>query len=314
MKGIVKRFFRHENAILMGILVVIIAALAIMTRGGTLTRSNISNVMVQSSPRGIAAMGQACVILTAGIDVSVGGVALIAAILGASLMTGQTSFPIVAIGVMLLVGLGFGALNGALISRVGVPALIITLAMWQIATGGGYLICRGRTIRHLPESLNFFGGGNIGGVPVPVIIFIAVAIAGYFLLNHTTFGRSIYAVGGNPVSAWLSGINVKNILHSVYIISGFLAAIAGLVIMSRVMSAGLITIVGLELDSIAAVVIGGISLMGGRGTLIGAVIGSVILGIINNGMNVLAVDPAYQDITKGIIIITDVTVDYVRRR
>jgi len=313
-REVLTRILRHENGVLAIILVALIAGLAVMTRGRTITRGNITNIWLQSSSRGIASMGQAFVILTGGIDVSIGGIALMAAILGASLTTGRTGFPIGAVPVMLLLGLGIGALNGALVSRVPMPALIVTLAMWQIATGGAYLVCRGRTIRRLAESMNFFGGGNIAGVPVPVIIFIAVAVVAYFVLNHTTFGRSVYAVGGNPVSAWLSGINAKNILFSVYVISGFLAALAGLILMSRVMAGGMNTVIGLELDSIAAVCIGGVSLAGGRGTVIGAVLGVMILGIINNGMNVFALDYAYQDIAKGVIIITAVAVDYIRRR
>ena len=140
-----------------------------------------------------------------------------------------------------------------------------------------------------------------------------VAVIAYFVLNHTTYGRSIYATGGNPVSAWLSGIKVRNILFSVYVISGFLASLAGVIMTSRVMSASLDSLKGLEMDSIAAVVIGGISLMGGKGTLVGVVLGVLILGVINNGMSVLGADPAFQGIVKGIIIIAAVTIDYVRR-
>lgn len=314
VQEIAKRFFRHENAVLVLILVGIVAALAVATRGATLTRGNITNIWVQSSSRGIAAIGQTFVLLASGIDISIGGVGLMCAILGAKLMSGQVGFPIVGIGAMLLLGLGIGALNGSLVSRIGMPAVIVTLAMWQVTTGGAYMICRGKVTRFLPEVFAFFGQGYIAGVPVPVIIFLAVSGVAYFVLYHTTFGRSVYAVGGNPVSAWLSGINVKNIQFMVYVISGFLAALVGLIIMSRVMSAGMTTVVGVELDSIAAVVIGGVSLAGGKGTMIGAVIGVLILGILNNGMNVFALDPAYQDVVKGSIIIAAVAIDYLRRR
>ncbi|MBA7691480.1 Ribose import permease protein RbsC [subsurface metagenome] len=136
----------------------------------------------------------------------------------------------------------------------------------------------------------------------------------YFILNHTIFGRSVYAVGGNPISAWLSGINVKNVLFLVLVISGLLGALAGLVIMSRTMVAGMLTGRGLELDAIAAVLIGGVSLAGGRGNLIGVVIGALIIGVINNGMNIIAVGPAYDDLVKGGIILAAVAVDVRRRR
>jgi ribose transport system permease protein len=309
-----RRLLRHENGVLGIILAVIVAVLAGMTRGATVTWGNISNVWLQSATRGIAAVGQLFVILTAGIDVSIGGIGLLSAVLGATLMTGQTGIPAAEIGIMLLVGLGFGALNGALVSRIGMPSLIVTLAMWQICKGVAYIICRGITIRHLPESISFLGSGNIGGVPTPVVVFIGVAVVAYLVLSYTTFGRCVYAVGGNPVSAWLSGINVKNTYLSVFIISGFLGALAGLIMTARTMCGGLNTVVGLELDSIAAVVIGGVSLMGGRGNVIGAVLGVMILGIINNGMNVLTVDPAYQDVVKGMIILAAVAIDFLRRR
>jgi ribose/xylose/arabinose/galactoside ABC-type transport system permease subunit len=149
---------------------------------------------------------------------------------------------------------------------------------------------------------------------VPVVIFIIIAVVAYLVAQYTTFGRSIYAVGGNPVSAFLSGINVRRVLFLVFIISGFLGAVAGVISMSRAMVGSMTTVIGLELDSIAASVIGGVSLMGGRGTLIGTVIGSLIIGVVNNGMSVIALSPAYQDLTKGAIIILAVAVDYIRRR
>jgi putative xylitol transport system permease protein len=313
-REIVRRFFRYENAVLAVILIALIAGMGVMTKGLTLTRGNISNIWLQSSTRGIAAIGQLFVLLTAGIDVSIGGIGLVAAVLGASLIDGTTGFPATAIAIMLLLGLGLGAFNGSLVSRIGMPSLIVTLGMWIMTGGGAYLICRGVTYHHLPESLSFLGRGEIAGAPVQIIIFIAVAAVAYFALNHTTFGRSIYAVGGNPTSAWLSGINVKNIRFIVFVISGFLGALAGTLLLARTMSGGTKTVAGLELDSIAAACIGGVSLAGGKGTLIGAVIGAIILGVINNGMNVFALDPTYRDVVKGAIIIAAVAVDYLRRR
>jgi putative xylitol transport system permease protein len=149
---------------------------------------------------------------------------------------------------------------------------------------------------------------------VPVIIFVVVAVIGYLVLNYTTYGRSIYATGGNPVSAWLAGINVKHILFSVFMISGFATGLAGLVQTARSMSAAMTNLIGLELDAIASVVMGGVSLFGGRGTLIGVVIGVFIIGIINNGMNLLMISPAFQSIVKGAIIVAAVGIDCLRRR
>jgi len=315
-KDIARRFFRHENAVLTGVLVAIIAVLAVMSNGVSLCRANVKNILVQSSIRGIASMGQLFVILTAGIDLSVGGLALLSMFLGASLMTGKAGLTGLGVGAMiaLLAGVGIGVLNGLSVSRIGMPALIVTLAMWQILKGCAYQVTRGTPIWELPPGLASIGQGSIAGVPVLVSIFVAAAVATYFVLNYTTFGRSVYAVGGNPVSAWLSGINVKNMLLSVYMISGFLAGLAGYLTTARLMSAHITGIRGLELDTIAAVVVGGVSLFGGRGTVIGVVIGVMIIGVINNGMNVLGVPPSFQDIVKGVVIFTAVAIDFIRRR
>jgi len=320
-REIARRILRHENAALGIVLVAIIAAMGVITNGITTSRANMSNVLLQGSIRGVASVGQAFVILTAGIDISIAGVGLMSSIVGASLLT-QGSYNIVgypvsmfiALPLMLLVGAGWGAINGVSVSRIGLPALIVTLAMWQISKGAAFQVCKGYTIAEQPDSLAFIGSGTIAGVPVAAIIFLVVAVIAYFVLEHTTFGRSVYAVGGNPVSAWLSGIKVKNILFTVYVISGFLAGLAGVISMGRVMSASMLTLTGLELDCIGAVVIGGVSLMGGRGSLIGVAIGVLIISVINNGMSVLGASPAMQGIVKGAIIYTAVTIDYMRRR
>ena len=186
--------------------------------------------------------------------------------------------------------------------------------MWQIANGIGFELSQGRAIVQQPPALALLGSGRIIGVPVPVIIFIVVAAIAYFILNHTTYGRSVYAVGGNPVSSWLAGINVNIILFSVYAISGMLAGLSGVVSNARTMSSSMVTNQGLALDSIASVAIGGVSMMGGRGNLIGVVIGVIIVGIINNGLSIMGALPSMQGIVKGAIIIGAVVVDYARRR
>lgn len=320
-EALFRKVFRNAVSILIVILIVLVIALAVLTDGTSLSPGNIRNIVLQSSARGIAAVGQTFVILTAGIDLAVGGTALLAAVFAASLMTsraeslllGVALVPAVAILAMLLLGLGVGILNGFSVSRIGMPALIVTLAMWQITRGAAYQICRGFTITDLPRSVAWFGQGTIVAVPVPVLVFVLVAGAGYLVLNYTSFGRSVYAVGGNPTSARLSGIDVRAIIFSVYLISGTMAALAGLVLMSRGMSASMMTAGGLELDSIAAVVIGGVSLMGGRGSLAGVVLGVLIIGAVNNGMNVVGLDPAFQDLVRGAIIFGAVAADRLRR-
>lgn len=310
-----KRFARHENGVLVIIVVALVAGLGSITNGLFTSQRNATNIILQSSTRGVVAIGQAFVILTGGIDLSVGGIAIMTMVLGASLMTGTTAIPIVPIAVMLLVGAGVGASTGSAVSRIGMPGLIVTLAWWQISEGIAFNISQGRTISNLPDFVSVIGQGRVGGVmPIPVIIFIVAAVIAYFVLHYTSYGRSVYAVGGNPVSAWLSGLNVKNMVFSTYVISGFMAALAGLIILGRIDSASMAAGTGLELDSIAAVVIGGVSLAGGRGTLVGVVLGTIIIGMINNGMNMMGVHPAYQSIIKGVVIFAAVAVDYLRRR
>jgi len=314
---------KHEAFTLAIILIALVVVFGVTTHGLSLDRSNIANILVQSSMLGVAAVGQALVILTAGIDLSIGGIALMVVCLGGALMTTTAGFlgPIsmaAALLIMLLAGAGLGAVNGLLVSRLRMPALIVTLAMWQIARGVSYELTLGledvaQIIRELPPGLAFIAHEGIGGVPNPVFIFVAAIVVGYFVLNHTSLGKSVYAVGGDEVVAWLSGIKTRNILFWVYVISGLCAAIAGMVQISRVMCASYRVISGLELDSIAAVVIGGVSLFGGKGSIIGVLIGVLILGTINNGMNLMGLNTFMQDLVKGAVIITAVTIDAVRR-
>ena len=321
-KRVAKIITRHENSVLILVMVALIGIFAVATKGLSTTRANVLNILLQSSIRGVSSVGQAFVILSAGIDLSVGGIGLFSAIIGTLMMTGAEDLNIVghpvsifvAIPVMLLIAAGFGAINGVAVSRIGMPPLIVTLAFWQITQGLAYRASGGRSITQLPEVLAFFGQGDVSGVPVPVIIFVIVGVLAYLVLNHTSYGRSVYAVGGNPLSAWLSGINVRGMLFSVYVISGFLAGLSGVIMTGRVMSSAMRTLEGLELDTIASVSVGGVSLSGGKGSIIGVIIGVLIIGIVNNAMSVLGAGPAVQLVVKGAIIFGAVAADFVRRR
>jgi len=317
-----KRIFRHENAVLAIVLGALIGGMGVATKGVSIRAQNMVNVLLHSSIRGVATIGQAFVILSGGIDLSIGGVGLFCSLLGVLMMTeaewlnlvGHPVSIYIGIPVMLLAGAGWGTINGVSVSRIGMPPLIVTLAMWEISKGAAFRMSGGTSAGFLPESLAFFGSGRVAGVPVPIIIFIGVAAVAYFVLHYTSFGRSAYAVGGSPVSAWLSGINVRNVRFTVYVISGLLTGLAAVLVSAFTMIASMRTLEGLELDTIAAVCIGGVSLMGGRGTVIGAVIGVLIVSVINNAMTILGAEPTLQNITKGAIIITAVAIDYVRRR
>jgi ribose transport system permease protein len=315
-REIAQHIIRNENAVLGLILVVLIVAFAVMTKGFVITRKNVLGVLVQSSVRGIAAMGQTFVILTGGIDLSIGSLALMTMALAGTFMRGKVGLlpTVEGIVIMLLVGLAVGSTTGLAVSRIKMPALIVTFALWIALQGVALRVSGGYVITNIPDQMDLLGQGYVGGFPVIGIAFIAIAAITYFILEHTTFGRSVYATGGNMAGAWLSGIRVNQIIVTVFAISGLMAGVAAWATMSRIACFTMAAMEGLEIDAIAVTVIGGISLMGGRGSVIGVIIGTFILGVIANGMNIMAVAPAYQTIAKGAIIYVAVAVDYLRRR
>jgi ribose/xylose/arabinose/galactoside ABC-type transport system permease subunit len=329
-RDIARRVFRYENATLGIILAVITGIFAVATGGKSIAVRNMKMVVVEGATMGVGAIGQLFVILTAGIDLSVAGMAFGTSALGASMMCtelwrnilvthnilGYTGPASIWVGVpaMLAMGIGLGAISGLVVSRIGVPPFIATLGMWQVAHGIGFLITGGFTIPHLIDPLRFFGQGFIYGFPVAGIIWIAVGASAYFVLHYTSYARSVYATGSNPVSAWLSGVNVKNTQLSVYMISGFTAALGGLIRTARVMSVSYSSFDFLELQTIAAAVIGGVSLFGGKGTVIGVVLGALVISVILNGMTLKFADPFLESLVLGVIVIAAVAVDYWRGR
>ena len=313
-REIFRRPFKHTSGVLAVILAALIIIFGAATHGGSLTVRNWSSILQAVSMKGIATMGQTFVLLTTNLDLSVGGMALLTNMVGAWMMTGQTGFPVKAIAATLFLGIGIGLGNGVLVTRLRIPSLIVTLATWQILQGIAWTMTDGWPIVDLPKGLEVLTRGLIGPMPVATFLFIVVAICSYLLLEHTTFGRSVYAIGGNYVASWLSGVDTKKNVLFVYAISGLCAAMVSVISLSRTMSGTLTAGAGLELDSITAAAIGGISLAGGIGTIIGAVLGVFIVAVINNGMNRLNILPAYQLIVRAVIIISAVAIDYRRRR
>jgi ribose transport system permease protein len=292
----------------------LMTVMAIITGGATVNPTNLRNILIESSVRGIVAMGEAFVLLTAGIDVSVGGVAIFTAVVGTVFMA-QLGIPIpLALVMMSLVAVAVGAFNGFAISRLRMNPLVVTLAVWIMSPGASYLFTHGTTLYGLPDSFSFLGLGRIIGVPVPVIVFALVVVAGYVVLGHTPFGRSVYALGTNEVAARLSGIRTVRTRFLVYVISAFCAGLAGAVVLGRLMCSSNAMIGGVELDAISACVIGGVSLMGGKGKVAGIVIGVLIIGVVNNSLTLLGVTPALVPIAKGGIILVAVMIDSLRRR
>ena len=278
-----------------------------------LTPENISNILLQTSINGILAMGMTLVILTGGIDLSVGSVLAFSSIVAATFVTGDNpQSPLVALLVGILTGAVLGLINGCIVAYLRIPSFVATLGMLSVARGLTYAYTGGMPVPNLSESFLNLGEGVFLGVPMPVLIFLLIFAILWVVLNHTTYGRSVYAVGGNVKSARTAGIATKPVIASVYVIAGLLAGLGGLILTARTSSALPQAGVSYELDAIAAVVIGGTSLSGGVGSIAGTLLGALIIGTINNGLDLLGVSSAYQQIVKGCIIVVAVLLDYSR--
>ncbi|WP_244207906.1 ABC transporter permease [Paraburkholderia hospita] len=280
-----------------------------------LTLGNIADILRQTSINGILAVGMTYVVLTAGIDLSVGSTLALAGIISASLVTGAhphgAAFGLVA---GLAVGAAIGAINGLLVARLSIPPFVATLGMLSAARGLTYIYNDGMPVTDLPDGYLTIGTGAIAGIPVPIIVFALVVVLFWFVLRYTTYGRYVYAVGGNVKSAKTSGISTGKIIFSVYVIGGLLAGLAGIILAARTTSALPQAGMSYELDAIAAVVIGGTSLSGGTGSLGGTVVGALLIGVINNGLNLLGVSSYYQQVVKGVIIVGAVLLDASRKK
>ncbi|WP_435103284.1 ABC transporter permease [Arhodomonas sp. AD133] len=293
---------------LVGFLVVFVAMAVI--NDNFLTSSNLVNLARQASIIAVIAAGMSLAILTGGIDLSVGPVMAFSGTVMAGLMAAGVS-PALAIPSGLLVGAAFGAANGIFVAFAGMPPIIVTLATMGIARGLALIYTGGYPISGLPPEFAFFGRGSLAGIEMPILIMAAVYAAGYVLLGHTATGRYLYAIGGNEEATRLSGIQVPRYKLLVYTLSGMTAAIAGLILTSRLMSGQPNAGVGFELDAIAAVVLGGAAITGGRGMILGTLIGAMLLGILNNGLNLMGVSPYLQNVIKGCIILLAI---YISRK
>jgi len=274
-----------------------------------LTKTNILNMIRQITINGIISVGMTFVLVAGGIDLSVGAVVALASIIGSDFAHPGTYPIIVPILVAIAVGASCGLVNGVIISKGHVPPFIVTMGMMTICRGLTLLYHKGTAVLNFSDAFGQIGGGVVLGIPVPIIIFAVIVVLFAFILSRTRFGRYIYAIGGNAVSAKVSGINTDMITIAVYVISGILAAAAGIVLTSRVMAATVIAGNGYELDAIAAAVIGGTSLSGGIGTISGTIVGALIIGILNNGLVLLNVSSYIQNVVQGIIIIVAVFID-----
>ncbi|WP_173645594.1 ABC transporter permease [Brevibacillus laterosporus] len=273
-----------------------------------LTVSNIFNVLRQVSINALIAFGMTFVILTGGIDLSVGSTLALSSVLSAGLMASGGD-PFLAIVVGLLAGLVMGAFNGILVAKGNVAPFIATLATMTVFRGLTLVYTEGKPITGLPDSFGLVGKSFFLQIPMPVIWMLLSFVALYFILKHTTFGRHVYALGSNEEATRLSGISTTKVKIWVYSISGLFASLAGIILTSRLNSAQPTAGTSYELDAIAAVVLGGTSLSGGKGWIVGTLIGAMIIGVLNNGLNLLNVSSFYQLVAKGAVILIAVLLD-----
>jgi ribose transport system permease protein len=276
------------------------------------TLDNILNVSLQTSITAIIAAGMTFVILTGGIDLSVGALVAMSGVIATSLLKLPMPFGVVillAVAASALFGAFSGAIAGFFITRARITPFIVTLALMTIWRGTSYIATDGRPVWGLPEAFTLLGSGRVLSVPVPTIVMIIVFVLSYIVLNYLRFGRYVYAVGGNMEAARLAGIDTRKVIVGVYGISGVLSALSGILLASRMNSGQPNAGIMYELDVIAAVVVGGTSLTGGRGTIIGTFIGAMLIGILRNGLNLLNVNSYVQMVVVGVVILCAVLLD-----
>ncbi|MFD2131970.1 ABC transporter permease [Pseudogracilibacillus auburnensis] len=307
MKKIGSLYDKYGTIVVLLVLVLIVTSI----NPKFMTMYNILNVFRQVSINGLIAFGMTFVILTAGIDLSVGAIlGLTGMILGLMITSGTPDF--IAIVAVLLMGALLGLFNGVLISKIKLQAFIVTLATMTAFRGITMIISDGIPAMNVTSNapiLDFFSQGSVLGIPFPMILFIASFLILLVLLQNTSFGRGVYAIGGNEEVARLSSIPTDRIKTMVYVISGFMSSLAGVILTSRLSSSQPTAGMTFELDAIAAVVIGGTSLLGGRGRLFGTFIGVLIIGVLNNGLNIIGVSAFYQQFIKGVVILLAVILD-----
>lgn len=293
-------------------LILIVAAFACIT-DRFFTASNALNILRQVSIKGIVSIGMCFVILTGGIDLSVGSIMALSGIVVANMLKAGTNM-YVCILCGCLVGVACGLVNGFFVAYRTMPAFVVTMAVQLACRGLSYILSDAKPISNLPDHFLTIGKGSFLSVPIPVWILAVVFLISLFILEHTVIGRHLYAVGGNKQTALVSGVNVRRVELFAYIMSGILCGLAATIMTARVSSALSQAAEGYESDAIAAAVIGGFSLAGGKGKLWGAIIGILMIGVINNGMDIVGVNSYYQKIVMGVIIVLAIQIDLISHK
>jgi ribose/xylose/arabinose/galactoside ABC-type transport system permease subunit len=277
------------------------------------TIGNAITVLRQVSINGIMAVGLSFILISGGIDLSLGPMLGFTGTLTAMLIVGRDwPLPIACITAIAATAL-FGVFNGVSIMFTNMPPLISTLGMSYVIKGVAYLLNGGMPVYNLPKAMQFIGQGYLGPIPIPVILFVIIAVIGSFVLNKTTYGRSVYAMGSNGEAARLAGINIKKIQVAVYSVAGLLAGFSGIIMMSRLNAGQPGTGNDTSMDIIIASVLGGVSISGGEGSIIGLIGGLLTMGVLSNGMTILGLNNYYQLVMKGVVLVLAVAVDYYAR-
>lgn len=306
-----KNTMKYMSELTTVIALIILMAVITIINSNFLTANNLLNLLLQVTSNALIAFGMTFVILTGGIDLSVGSILALSSALTAGLL--GSGMPItLAILISLILGCILGMMNGLLISYGKLAPFIVTLATMTIFRGATLVYTNGNPItKGLSDTFlfQFLGQGYIVGIPFPVIIMFIVFIVLYVLLHKTAFGKSVYAIGGNEKAAYISGVKLNKVKIIIYSISGMMASISGLIITSRLSSAQPTAGASYEMDAIAAVVLGGTSLSGGKGRILGTLIGALIIGVLNNGLNIIGVSAFWQQVVKGVVILIAVLID-----
>lgn len=295
------------------ILVVVIVFFTLAT-DSFMTSKNILNICRQVSMIGICSVGMTMVLLTGGIDIGCGSVIALSGVVSAKLMI-DASMPVIpAMIVGVIVGILCGFVNGIAVAEFKVPALITTLAMQSIARGIAYILTAGIPIYDLPVSVKYLAQNYFLGIPIPVYVMAAMFLLGWWMLEVTSFGRHVYAIGGNEEVARLSGINVFWRKVQVYALSGFFAGLSGVIMLSRINSGQPSTAEGFEMDVITGAVLGGVSVAGGEGRIVNVIAGVLIMGMLSNGMTLMNLDEYWQKVAKGVVLLFAVSFDNWQRK
>lgn len=309
LQNMVRKFF-GTYAIIVAIL--ILGIILTFVSDNFLTVTNLVNILRQVSMVAIMSVGAYFVIVSGGLDASMGAIVGVCSVVCATLLVKLSMPPVLAVICALAAGALAGLINGLTITRLNIPPLIATIGLKMILVGVAYIICQGYTISGIPDAIVTIGRGyafHLDWLPIPVAIMIVIALLSDFVSQRTKFGRYIYAVGGNAEAAHLSGIKYKNVQMWAYIIAGLSAAIAGIIVTGRLASGDANAGDGWEFDAIIACVIGGVSTTGGRGRVFGAIFGTIMIGLLNNGMTLLNIDSYYQQVVSGLVLMAAIAFD-----